>query len=215
MTLYFLSGLGADKRIFQKLHLPDHYSIIHVEWIKPLQNESIANYALRLSASINRDEAFGIIGLSFGGIMALELSKIVSLAQTIIISSISSKKQLPPSFSIMKFLFLHKFIPERFLKIKNKFVYWFMGARTIREKAVFNQILKDTEITFFRWAISSILHWKHTAKIPNLYHIHGTSDNIFPIEYTSPDYKIEGGGHLMVYSNATEVSSILTNILKQ
>jgi len=215
MTLYFLSGLGADKRVFQKLHVPENYSIVHVEWIKPLQNESITNYAARLSAIINQDEAFGIIGLSFGGIMALELSKIVSPAQTIIISSVSSNKQLPPSFTIMNFLFLHKFIPKRFLKMKNKFVYWFMGARTIREKAVFNQILKDTEITFFRWAISTILKWKHDSKTKNLYHIHGTSDNIFPIKYISPDYTIEGGGHLMVYSNATEVSSILRKILEQ
>jgi len=213
MTLYFLSGLGADKRVFQKLHLPDHYSIVHIDWIKPGLNESISDYAKRLSVSINQQESFSIIGLSFGGIVATELSKIVTPVQTIIISSISNSKQLPMHFSMLKHLRLHKVIPARFLKARNPLLYWFMGVKTLREKILFNQILKDTDIVFFRWAISIILHWQHPTQIKNLYHIHGSADNIFPIRNTSPNHRIEGGGHLMVYSDATEISSMLTRIL--
>ena len=58
MVLYFLSGLGADKRIFQKLNLPDQYTIVHIDWIKPVPNESIAAYAQRLSVVINQQDHF-------------------------------------------------------------------------------------------------------------------------------------------------------------
>jgi pimeloyl-ACP methyl ester carboxylesterase len=215
MTLYFLSGLGADKRIFQKLNLPDQYTIVHIDWIRPGPNESIASYAGRLVPLINQQEGFSIIGLSFGGIVASELAKIVTPVHIIIISSITTSKQLPTHFSALKYVHLHKLIPARFLKVKSPLVYWFMGAKTLREKAVFNQILQDTDIIFFRWAVSKIIYWQHPVQIKNIYHIHGSADNIFPIKNTIADHTIQNGGHLMVYSAATEISSILTRTLER
>jgi pimeloyl-ACP methyl ester carboxylesterase len=215
MTLYFLSGLGADKRVFQKLKLPDQYSIVHIDWITPEPNEHVTAYAKRLSAGINQQEAFAVIGLSFGGIIATELSKIVAPVQTIIISSVASSKQLPAHFTVLKHVSVHKLIPSRFLKIKNPLVYWFMGAKTKREKVLFNQILNDTDITFFRWAVSVIMNWQHSMPIKNLYHIHGSADNIFPMRNVSADHKIDGGGHLMVYSDAEEISSVISRILER
>ncbi|ABG59837.1 hypothetical protein [Cytophaga hutchinsonii] len=41
MTVYFLSGLGADKRIFQKLRLSEKLSIVYIDWLQPLKDESI------------------------------------------------------------------------------------------------------------------------------------------------------------------------------
>ncbi|MGN6647483.1 MAG: alpha/beta fold hydrolase, partial [Cytophaga sp.] len=70
MVLYFFSGLGADKRVFKKLRLPEHVEIRHVEWIQPQPEESLKNYVRRLSAVIQTDKPFCLIGLSFGGIVA-------------------------------------------------------------------------------------------------------------------------------------------------
>ena len=38
--LYLLSGLGADKRVFDFLDLSD-YDIFHIAWIPPLKSESL------------------------------------------------------------------------------------------------------------------------------------------------------------------------------
>ena len=40
MKLYAISGLGADKRVFQYLDLD--YELIHIDWIPPLKGERIA-----------------------------------------------------------------------------------------------------------------------------------------------------------------------------
>lgn len=213
MTVYFLSGLGADKRIFQKLRLSEKLSIVYIDWLQPLKDESIKDYVQRLAPVINQNEPFTIVGLSFGGIIATELSKIVSPVQTIIISSISTDKQLPWHLRMVKYLKLHKFIPTRFLQVKSRLVYWFMGANTIREKAVFNQILKNTDIVFFRWAVSVLLKWKQAAPIKNLQHIHGSSDNIFPLSNISCSHVVPYGGHLMVYSRSEELSLLLNKLL--
>jgi pimeloyl-ACP methyl ester carboxylesterase len=213
MTLYFISGLGADKRVFKKINLPAEYTIIHIEWITPHTNESIDHYALRLSTCIDQTKPFCIIGLSFGGLIATELAKIVSPQKVILISSISSIQQRPRYFSIFKYVPLHTCIPERFLLSKNSIIYWFMGVKNPDEILMFNQILAETDILFFRWAISCILHWKQKQPMEDVTQIHGNKDKIFPCKYISTHYIVEGGGHLMAYSNAKEVSTILATIL--
>src|SRR6218665_2073919 len=44
-NVYFLSGLGADQRVFRKLELDKHFQVRHIEWIRPLRNESLRSYA--------------------------------------------------------------------------------------------------------------------------------------------------------------------------
>jgi len=214
MTLYFLSGLGADKRVFKKLILPELYTIVHIDWLIPDKDESIENYSKRLSAVINTSEPFCIIGLSFGGIVATELSKIVCPEKIIIISSVSTNHEFPWYFKLFKHLYIHLFLSEKVLKKKNKILFWLMGARSMKEKAILHQIVKETDLTFFKWAITQILHWKQKQPVPNLIRIHGTHDYIFPIKNIFPSHNINQGGHLMVYAQANEVSSMLTHILK-
>lgn len=41
MNLYFISGLGADERVFQKLTLPEQYKIHHIKWPELAEKESL------------------------------------------------------------------------------------------------------------------------------------------------------------------------------
>lgn len=215
MTLYFISGLGADQRVFKKLHLLDAYKIVYLDWIVPLQNELICDYAKRLSQKINTLEPFCIIGLSFGGIIATELSHSIHPHKTILISSISNSVELPRYFKIFKFLPIYKLVSKKTLDRTPLFIYKLMGVKNKEDEKLFHTMLLDTNIVFFKWAISSILTWKQDKPVTNLYHIHGDADLIFPIKKTNPDYVISEGTHLMVYSNAVAVSSILSTILSR
>lgn len=69
LTIYIISGLGADKRMFQNFSF-ESYNVIHIDWILPLENETLQNYALRISENI-KDENAILIGLSFGGILSV------------------------------------------------------------------------------------------------------------------------------------------------
>ncbi len=48
-TLNFISGLGADERVFQYLDVPVPDKNF-VKWIDPRKNESLENYAARLAS---------------------------------------------------------------------------------------------------------------------------------------------------------------------
>jgi pimeloyl-ACP methyl ester carboxylesterase len=216
MTIYFFSGLGADKRAFQKLVLPHDWNIKHVEWIANLKNESLEDYCKRLSSYIDTFQPFSFIGLSFGGIVAIEMAKILNPQQLIIISSVSTKHELPMD-RLGKFLLqkckLFKLIPASAFKKANRVTHWLFGTKTKDEKELLEQIIKDTPPHFAKWAMGNILTWKNEIRPANLLHIHGTADRIFPIKKTKADIRIEGGGHFMVYNKADEISKILVEVL--
>src|SRR6266487_4519719 len=95
MKVYFISGLAADKRVFKHIQLPPGFEAVHLDWISPQKDESLANYALRLADNINRNEPFALVGLSFGGMLATEIAKRYHPAATILISSVPVSTQLP------------------------------------------------------------------------------------------------------------------------
>ncbi|MFT6337757.1 MAG: surfactin synthase thioesterase subunit [Halioglobus sp.] len=84
MILYKIGGLGADERVFKKLKLNSRS--ISINWLSLKSQESLQDYTLRLSKQIDQSQEFGIIGVSFGGIIAIELSKILNPKTVILIS---------------------------------------------------------------------------------------------------------------------------------
>lgn len=214
MNTYFISGLGADKRIFSKLKLNENISMIHVDWISPNKNESLASYAERLSSVIDLTQPFTLVGVSFGGMIAVEIAKILKPATTIIISSTMLSTHLPGLYRFAGKLRLLKFIPARLLKASNKLTQnYYFGTRSSSEKALLSRIIKDTDPHFLKWAIGSILSWRNKIKPKNTYHIHGTNDKILYSKIARPDFVIQNGSHFMVYQNAQEISGIIDQII--
>lgn len=209
MNLYFISGLGADERVFQKLTLPDQYKINHIKWPELSENETLHSYCHKISELIDKSQEFSLIGLSFGGIVATELTKFLKPKLLIIISSVSTRNELPFYYKICGSLGLNKLAPAFIMNKVYPFTYWFFGVTEPEDKKLLKQVIKDTSPKFLKWAINEILNWKNKIRPNNLYHIHGTSDRLFPYKQTKADKAVENGGHLMVYTNADTVSNLI------
>jgi len=108
MKIYCFSGLGADERVFSLLKLSLPFELVNIPWIPPEKNETIESYSLRISKMIEVQKPFGILGVSFGGLIAQEVSSILNPKFTIVVSSsITSSCQI---------LFKLKFLPNLILK---------------------------------------------------------------------------------------------------
>jgi len=208
--LFLLSGLGADKRVFDFLDFGDH-KIHHIVWISPLKNESIQEYATRLCSQIHITNPI-LIGVSFGGMMAMEIGKIIKTEKIILISSARTKKDIPLSFKLTGRLNLHYTVPPSFIANNNPVTNWLFGAKTIPEKELLSSILKDTDIQFSNWAIDQIVRWSNVETLQNVIQIHGTNDRILP--FNKAKFVIEGGEHLMVVNRADEVSQAIKEALR-
>jgi len=214
MNLYLFSGLGADKRAFQFLKFPKGLNIIHVDWIEPLEDESIQFYAKRISSIIDTTKPYSIIGLSFGGMMAIEVAQFLNPQKLILISSVENKKEMPFYFKLTGLLKLNKLMPRN-LKIKSNFlINWFFGVKNTQEMKMLSDIIEASNPRFTYWAINKILNWKMEVTTSKVIRIHGENDKIFPIKNFKPQYLISNGGHLMVANKADEISEILEEVLK-
>ncbi len=210
--VYIFSGLGADERVFQKLDLSG-YSVIHVKWIEPLKNETLQQYAQRLLAQIQTPKPI-LIGLSFGGIVAVEVAKQIETEKVILISSAKTKREIPFYFRIVGRLRLHRLLPTSFLKSANYINNWFFGVSSSFDKYLLKQILIDTDPIFLKWAIDKVVVWKNRTHPQNLFQIHGTSDRILPLCFVECNVTILKGGHFMILNRAEELNEILKKLFR-
>lgn len=212
ISIYFISGLGADRRAFRRLVFPEEFKIIHLDWISPEPNESLVSYASRLALNIDTSTPFYLVGLSFGGMLATEISKQLNPKHTFLISSTPTFKELPWYYRMAGSVSLQKLVPTGLLKKSNGIGLKFLGAKSDEERRLLKQLVVDSDPYFMKWALTCILTWRNTERPLNVTHIHGTSDNILPIRFTvKPDHIIEGAGHFMVYANAQEIIDIINN----
>jgi len=211
MKLYGISGLGADKRVFE--HLTLECTLIPIEWIEPLKNETIENYSIRFSKSINEEEDFGIMGVSFGGLVTVEISKRLNPKLTILISSVETKKELRKIYRIVGKTKLLKIIPEVLFDPPRIIANWIFGAK---KKELLNQILDDTDLKFAKWAVNELTNWKNNEKLSNpILKIGGTNDKLIPPKKDTNQRLIDKGEHFMIVDRANEISQIINEQIKK
>jgi pimeloyl-ACP methyl ester carboxylesterase len=206
--IYLISGLGADERVFKNLDF-NGFEPHFIKWIEPFKSETIAEYAQRLLPQITIKKPI-ILGVSFGGMIAIEMSKLIDYQIVIIVSSAQNKNDIPWIYRILGTLEIHYFIPSFILKSANFITYWLFGISTYQDKKLLKAILKDTDIHFLKWALTAISRWKNEEINNQITHIHGDNDKILPFKNIhSVDFKIKNGGHFMILNKATEMNKIL------
>jgi pimeloyl-ACP methyl ester carboxylesterase len=211
---YILSGLGADQRVFDQIDFGD-FAPIFIPWETVESDQSVESYAQQLSKQVKTPNPI-LIGISFGGMIAQEMSTLFENCPVLIISSVQTRQEFPWITRISGKIGLHKLIPIK-LVLKNKRMnHLLFGAKTEHEKQVLDQILADSDPVFTKWAIHRITNWQRRKKISGmLLHIHGDADRIFPIKNVHPDYIIPGGTHFMTVSKHKEVSKVIQEALEK
>ena len=210
--IYFVSGLGADERVFQMLKL-EGYRPVHIHWINPERGESIADYAQRLTAQIPVPNPI-LVGLSFGGIIAVEIAKQIAVKQVILISSVKDHREVPLYFKLFRWLPIHRIFPFKSLLWAGYMIaYWLFSVECLEERCLLKQILVDTDPHFLKWALHKVVTWRNHSYPTQLHQIHGSNDRIFPVRYVEPEFLLAGGGHLMVINRAGQVSTLIEQII--
>ncbi len=212
--VYFISGLGADRRVFNRIEVPDFCETVYLDWISPLENESLQSYAERLAENINNIQPFALVGLSMGGMIASEIASRLNPVITILISSAPVSDQLPGYFRKLSSLRFSKVLPISLLK-SLAILRWLVSTENEEDKYILKQVIKDSDPIFIRWALEAIPNWKK-EKLPTPYiHIHGSKDKVLPIRFTKATHIIRDGGHIMVLNRAAEINLILQKTLKE
>src|ERR1700748_1900413 len=112
--VFLIAGMGADVRLFKNLDLSG-FEVIDAAWIDPETTDTIATYAKKLIAKYSITAQSNVIGVSLGGMLAVEIAKQVDLKSVIIISSIKSIVEAPSFYKIFKVLPVYKLITGKLM----------------------------------------------------------------------------------------------------
>jgi pimeloyl-ACP methyl ester carboxylesterase len=208
IPVYCISGLGADERVFSKLQLTG-CEIHYIKWVQPDKNETIESYAARLCKQVAHKEPV-LIGVSFGGMVAVEIAKLISCKKIFLVSSIKNSSAIPLWINLAGKSRLNKIIPLKrkggfFISIEN----YFLGPETEQEKWLVNEFRQSVDKYFLYWSVNQILNWRNQVIHPNIIHLLGDKDKFFSVKKAKPDYIIRNGTHFMIYNRASEVSKLI------
>ena len=207
---YLIPGLGADERVFRGLRLPGPATVLH--WLPPISpTEPLRHYAARLAEAVPLSQPCWLVGVSFGGLLALEIGRLRPLARVVLISSLADASQLPPMLRLGRATGLYRLVPFGLLPRLPRVAQWFFGARNGREYRLLARILRDTDPVFARWATRQLLHWDSTG-VPRAVRLHGTHDRLLPPGRSPVDYALPGAGHFMIVSHAAQLSRVLNEL---
>lgn len=213
MNVYFISGMCVNCKVFDEIKLPPGYKKIYIEWYTPNGRETLQEYTRNMAKEINTDEPFILVGYSFGGIIMQEINKFLYSEKNILISSIKIKNERPFLFRVAQTSQILKYIPQKLYTVNKT-------LSNIFTKLIYNMSLDEiekyvshTSPAYMKWATYQITNWYSDDYCNNLWHIHGTNDQIFPYKLVKDVITIEDGDHLMVMRKADEINQILNTIL--
>lgn len=200
-------------KVFNKIELPQNCTKHYIEWMEPKETDSLNEYVKRMACSIDTNRPFILVGYSFGGIIIQEMNKFLTPDKNIIISSIKSQFEIPNIFKLAKSTHILKNIPTKLYRVNENISNLF--ARTLykmTDEEVAEYVSYISPI-YMKWSTYQITNWHPTYEIKNLFHIHGTKDQIFSSDKIKDAYIIEGGDHLMILRKPEDVNGILSDII--
>ncbi len=210
--VYFVPGLAAGKEIFKNIALPKNRFEIHIlEWLLPIKNEPMAAYAQRMAVGVVEKQAV-LVGVSFGGVMVQEMANFLELRALVIVSSVKTKHELPKRLKLVRKTGVYKVLPTGWALSVDDLTRLAIGPKSLKRLKLYQEYLSVRDKGYLDWAIKQMVCWDREAADPQVHHIHGNGDIVFPIKNIDQPILIEGGTHVMILNKGSKVSKLLETI---
>ena len=208
MKLYIISGLGADRSVFEHIQFPSHLEVIFIDWLIPHIDEYFQHYVDRMAENINSDEPFYLLGYSMGGMIVQEIHKKIPAEKVIIMASIKSSAGKSKLMQFGKVSKICKALPTSAFNDTTYHFYAFVRQLFDPHNPKLLKYFTGRHPYYLKWGIEKALEWENEED-PNIVQILADKDIVFPIEKSNPNYTILNATHLFPVTKAKEVSKIL------
>lgn len=213
IPVYLMPGLASSAAIFERMSLPkDTFEIVLLEWEIPLNNESLTDYAKRITEKIKHKNPV-LIGVSFGGILVQEMSKFIDTRKVIIISSVRSNLEFPRRLKIAKTTKAYKLIPMSLIANIESLAKFSFGEKVNQRLKLYEKFLSVRDIGYLNWAVEQVVLWNRSIIDENVIHIHGDDDDVFPIKNIKKCIVVKGGTHIMILNKYKWLNENLPSII--
>lgn len=209
-----LPGMGVDARLFGPQRAAG-FEFESPPMPMPERGDTMADYAGRVRDLLRLDGPCVVGGVSFGGMVACELSRITRAECVLLIASCASAAAIPGYFWPVECVsrIIPDFLIRRRAVVSARMMAHFEGLDD-EQYQVLRTMVTDTEVTKLRRFARMILSWKAPAGYPcPIHQIHGSRDMVIPLSRVRPEVVIPGGGHLINMTHANEVNTFVARYL--
>ncbi|MDT0557323.1 alpha/beta hydrolase [Ichthyenterobacterium sp. W332] len=211
--LYLMPGMAANPTIFEHIKLPEsQFKILWLDWLIPEPNEHIKAYAQRMNARITESNA-ALLGVSFGGILVQEMSKLRDFKTVIVVSSVKSKHELPKRMKLVKLTKAYKILPTQLVKNIDYLAKYAFGETITKRLELYKKYLSVTNKRYLDWAIKEVVCWEQNEPLKGVIYIHGDKDPVFPHSCTEDTLVVKGGTHIMIINKYKWFNENLPSLL--
>lgn len=212
-TIYLIPGLGSDYRLFGNLDLRGVYETRYINHVIPDRGMSMQDYANELSNQIDTLKPYVLVGVSLGGMLAVEMSDFLKPETVIVISSAKCRNELPHRYRFQRIIPVYKLVSGKLSKKGALFLQPIVEPDRGYAEETFQAMLEDKDPEFMKRSIAMIMEWDRENYTDRVFHIHGDHDRTIPIRNVKYDYLVEDGSHMMVLTLGSEISGIVLDIL--
>ncbi|WP_290699854.1 alpha/beta hydrolase [Lacinutrix sp.] len=196
--IYLMPGMAANPSIFDNISLPENQFQMHkLHWEIPLKNETLSDYALRITKKIKHTNVV-LLGVSFGGILVQEMSKHIKLRKLFVVSSVKTKQELPKRFKVLKATKAYKLLPTQLASNLDLLAKFSFGDLIKKRIDLYKKYLSVNDKYYLDWSIEQVINWEQDQVIPEVIHIHGEKDLVFPHHCVSNCITVKNGTHIMI-----------------
>jgi len=215
VPLVFIPGLGADSRLFLR-QKKAFKRCLCASWLEPKKKETLANYAHRWAKLLKLKSGCYLAGVSFGGMVALEMARWVKPRAVILIGSCRSPSSIPLSLRIAGLLPTWPRVSKKLCRVFPITSGYFLGAKTKSQRDLLIRMFLETPNGFAKWTVEAIQGWKgYRGERTRVYHIHGGKDHLIPLRRVQPDEVVLDGGHLISLTHPREVNGFIRQCLQR
>jgi pimeloyl-ACP methyl ester carboxylesterase len=210
--LVLTPGIGSDYRLLepQRAAFPEMFV---PPWIPFRRGESLPDYAARLAETItvDRSRPFVLGGVSMGGMLAYEMTRLLRPDATVLIASCRTRRGLPERYRTAGRLL--PFLPSAAWGVAKAFCGPFVrlrvGVPSARKRLAID-MFKESDSAFLHYALQAILTWTPSPPPETpVFHIHGDRDGLIPPDRVEADRYVRDGGHLINMTHADEVNAYI------
>lgn len=212
IPVYLIPGLAANSNIFHLIRLDSRFETHALSWIPPKPEEPISSYAKRMCKFVKHPNPV-LLGVSFGGILAQEMSKVISCRKVIIVSSIRTRKELPIHMRITRKTKAYRFFPMHWVNNLEDFVSFAFGPAARKRMDLNKKYLSVRDPAYLSWSLNAFFQWEQKKPLPNVTHIHGVYDLVFPTLYLRDYIPVPKGTHVMILLRARWFNENLPKII--
>jgi thioesterase domain-containing protein len=196
--VYLMPGMAASPLIFENIKLPENLFQIHLlEWLIPIENETLSAYALRMVKYIEHKDVV-LLGVSFGGVLVQEMAKHIEVRKLIIVSSVKSMHELPKRMLLAKTTKAYKLVPTQLAANIDVFEKYAVGKVVKKRIELYQKYLSVNDSRYLSWAIEQMVCWSRVEASKDIVHIHGDQDGVFPVKNIKKCQIIKNGTHIAI-----------------